>query len=90
MRTLGIDEVEVRGPLELGLTLDLISPLSTVMTEYQHICSISTRTKLTIAAGPREKFHVEPRVSWTNERELGAKNSCATKLQRYESVSDRI
>ena len=28
-RTLGIDEVEVRGPLELSLALDLISPLKT-------------------------------------------------------------
>ena len=54
------------------------------------MCSIVTRKRLTIAAGPSEKFHVEPRVSWTNERALGAKNSCATKLQRYEPISDRI
>ena len=38
--------------------------------------------RLTIAAGPREKFHCEPRVFCTNDRALGAKNAWATNLRR--------
>ena len=78
IHTLGIDEVEIGGPLERRFRLDLICPLV-----YQYTARILSlepsmnglkSVGRTIAAGPREKFHVEPRVDWTKDRALGARN----------------
>ena len=77
-RTLGIDKVEIGRPLERRFRLDLVCPLV-----YQYTARILSleppmnglkSVGRTIAAGPREKFHVEPRVDWTKDRALGARN----------------
>ena len=78
---LGVDEMEVGGPLERGFRLDLICPL-----HRAHIHPVSQAhfmnsnecgwgiERQTVAAGPSEKVQVELRVDWTKVRAFWARN----------------
>ena len=89
---MGIDEVEVRGPLERLLALDLVCPLQSVSGAFRQRSGRLRRLRRerrTVAAGPREKFHVALRVECTNVAAFGARNWTGARIYAHHiRVSD--